>query len=90
MMNGVLGFLARSYYLAPPPPPLPVSKLTFFLSLPVCRRSSLLTGEGGGSRGGAKSDDVEKAWSSINHSILSGSIPWRWSHFCLNSSIACF
>jgi hypothetical protein len=27
----------------------------------VCRRSSLLTEERGGSRGGAKSNDVEKA-----------------------------
>ncbi len=31
----------------PPPPPLP--EASSFLSLPVCRRSSLLTGEGGGS-----------------------------------------
>jgi hypothetical protein len=28
--------------------PFPVSKLSLFLGLPVCRRSSLLTGEGGG------------------------------------------
>jgi hypothetical protein len=33
---------------SPPFPPLPpVSKLSLFLSLTVCRRSSLLTGEGG-------------------------------------------
>ncbi len=39
-----------SFDLAPPPPasPLPVSKLSLFISLPVCRRSSLLTGEGVG------------------------------------------
>jgi hypothetical protein len=40
------GFLAGSY----PLPPLtlsPVSRLSLFLSLPVCRRSSLLTGGGG-------------------------------------------
>jgi hypothetical protein len=40
--------------LAPPPIPsplYPVSKLTLFLRLPVCRRSSLLTGEGGGGKG---------------------------------------
>ncbi len=30
------------------PPPSPVSKLSLFLSLPVCRRSSLLMGDGGG------------------------------------------
>ncbi len=44
-MPGVLA----SYDLAPPPPPppSPVKKLPLFLSLPLCRRSSLLTGEGG-------------------------------------------
>jgi hypothetical protein len=38
-----------SYDLAPSPPPPPhpsVSKLSLFFSLPVCRWSSLLTGEG--------------------------------------------
>jgi hypothetical protein len=37
-----------SYCLAPPPPPppSPVSKLSLFLSIPVCRRSSLLTEKG--------------------------------------------
>jgi hypothetical protein len=49
-----------------------VSKFSLFLSLPVCRQSSLLTGEGGGEgEQGAKSYDSEKACSSINHSILS-------------------
>jgi hypothetical protein len=38
-----------------------------FLSLPVCRRSSLLTGKGG--ERGAKLNDHKKAWPSINHSI---------------------
>jgi hypothetical protein len=54
----------------------PVSKLSLFLSLPACRRSSLSSllaywggeGEGGGVR--TKSYDREKAWSSINRSIL--------------------
>ncbi len=32
----------------PPPPPLSVSKLSLFLLFPVCRRSSLPTGRGGG------------------------------------------
>ncbi len=80
------------------PPPPPVSNLSFFLSLPVCRWSSLLTGEDGGGGGGGgfvgggggvgggaggggggggggrgtKSYDREKAWPSIDHSILSG------------------
>jgi hypothetical protein len=56
-------------WLAPPPTPFHVSKLSLFLRLPVCRRSSLLTEEG--MRGGAKSYDGEKAWSFINHLILS-------------------
>jgi hypothetical protein len=39
----------------------PVRKLSLLLSLPVCRRSSLLTGEeGGGGGGGAKSYDGER------------------------------
>jgi hypothetical protein len=44
------GFLARRMiWVLPHPLPLsPVSKLSLFLSLPVCRMSSLLTGEGGG------------------------------------------
>ncbi len=50
--------------------PYPISKLSLFLSLPVSRRSSYLTGEGGRGGGGAKSHDDEKAWSSINHSIF--------------------
>jgi|688.fasta_scaffold545491_1 hypothetical protein len=56
-----------SIWLLPLPihPPLPCLSL----SLPVCRRSSFLTGEGGG--GGANAYDGEKAWFSINHSILS-------------------
>ncbi len=47
----------RSYDSAPrpssSPPPSPVSNLLLFLSLPVCRRSSLLKGEWGG-KGWAK------------------------------------
>ncbi len=56
------------------PPPLPVSKLTFFLRLLVWCRASLLNGEGErkGDGGGAKSFYSEKAWSFTNHSILSG------------------
>jgi hypothetical protein len=40
-------------------------------SLPMCRRSSLLTGEGGRGWGEAKSYERDKAWPSIDHSILS-------------------
>ncbi len=46
-----------SYDLAPPSP-TPVSKLSLFLSLPVCRRSSLLTGEGG--RGWERSQIIRR------------------------------
>jgi hypothetical protein len=50
----------------------PVSKLPLFLSLPVCRRLSLLMGEEGGGDGrGAKSNDRKKAWPSIHCSIHS-------------------
>ncbi len=51
----------------PPPPPSIVRRLSLFLSLAVCRRSSLLTGEGEGVGGGGKLYDGEKAKSSINH-----------------------
>ncbi len=58
--------------LARPPSLLsPISKLSLFLSLPVCRRSSLLTGEEEGIGGGAKSYDGEKAWTTLTYSILS-------------------
>ncbi len=50
----------------PPPNPSLVRKLSLFLSLPVCRRSSFLSGWAR-----AKSYACEKAWPSINHSILS-------------------
>jgi len=75
------------------PPPLPLyparklSLFSLFLSLPVFRRSSLLMGEGGG---GAKLYDSEKAWSSVNHSILSaGPIPCLLCHG-LRSPLSCF
>jgi hypothetical protein len=38
----------------------------------TAERDSLLTGEGGRGVVGAKSYDGVKAWSSINHSILTG------------------
>jgi len=52
--------------------PFPVSNLSLFLSLPVCRWSSLLTDGEGGGEGAASSYDSEKAGSSINQSIRSG------------------
>ncbi len=50
------------------PTPLSRQQMSFFLSLPVCRQQ--LPGAGGGGRG-VKSHDGEKAWSSLNRSILS-------------------
>ncbi len=53
------------------PPPSPHS---LSLSQSSCVSPVELTdrGEGGGGRQETKADDREKAWSSINHSILSG------------------
>jgi hypothetical protein len=67
----------RLYDSAPRPPPSlptsPVRKLSQFLNHCVCRRSSLMTGEGGGGSGrGAESHERKKAWASMNSSILSG------------------
>ncbi len=61
-----------SYDLAPPATPLPssVSKLSLFLRL-LCVAGR--EGKGGG--GGAKSYGGQKAWSSVNHSILSDRSP---------------
>jgi hypothetical protein len=54
---------------ARPLPPSPVSKLSLFLSLPVCHPSSLLTVTGEGVRG-AESYDCKKVWVSIIRSLL--------------------
>ncbi len=74
----------RLSYSAPCPPPsspFPFSKLSLFLSLPVCPVE--YTDGSGGRRGGrgAKSYDRKKACPSINHSILSG-----WSA-CINMQL---
>ncbi len=58
-----------------PLPPSPVTSLYFFVFLCVACRP------GGG---GAKSYNNEKAWSSINHLILSQ----EYSHICLTTFIA--
>ncbi len=69
-------FLRREVWFGSTTAPSPVSKLPLFLSLHVCRYSSLLTGETGGGGGcGADSYDRNKAWPSINRSILSVSPP---------------
>ncbi len=51
--------------------PPPFSKLSLFLSLHVSI-GEITDRKGGREGGGANSYDREKAWSSINHSILSG------------------
>jgi hypothetical protein len=66
------GFIAVIYDLAPPPPllPPPVSKLDWRHTGRLIDNLLKGVGEGVGER--AISYDGEKAWSSINHSILSG------------------
>jgi hypothetical protein len=60
----------RTLTWATPHPQPSVSCLS--LSVFLCAASlAYLRGVGGGCDGGANSYDVEKAWSSINHSILS-------------------
>jgi hypothetical protein len=56
--------------IAHPLPPSPVSNMSLFLGLSVCRRSSLLTGEGGGGGQGAKSYDREETGPSISFNTL--------------------
>ncbi len=66
----------------------PGSKLTLFLSPPMCRRSSFLTGEvegGGGVWREAKLYDREKAWPSKKQSILSGWVYGAYLH-CMTVS----
>jgi hypothetical protein len=63
-------FFSLSYDLVPPTP-FPVSKLSLFLSLPVCLLSSFLTGEGSKGVGEEPNGTMrEKARPSINRSIL--------------------
>ncbi len=51
----------------------------------MCRWSCILTGEGGGGVGGTKSYEGEKAWSSLNHSILPGI-----GILCIVEGLTCF
>ncbi len=75
------GFLAVVYdWLLPQHlTPYPVSKLDQRHTGRLTKKVNLMTGEGGGSGGGAKSYDCEKTWSSINYSILSGILACHWS-----------
>jgi hypothetical protein len=58
------------WLLAHPLPPSPVSKLSLFFCLPVCRCPSSLTGEVGRDWGRSRIIRLREAWCSINHSIL--------------------
>jgi len=72
MIYGEIGFLAVVSLLAlpppPPPPHSPISKLDRRHTGRLRKRDNLLSEEGGGE---ARSYDGEKAWYSINYSILS-------------------
>jgi hypothetical protein len=61
------------WLLTPPPPASPVNKLDRRNTGRQGKRDKLLTGERGGGVGrGAESCNLKKAWSSTNHSLLSG------------------
>ncbi len=65
--------LSRSYDMAhpPPPPPLQSISLTSDTQEDWERETTYWQERGKGGGRGAESDDGKKAWSSINHSILS-------------------
>ncbi len=67
-IDGQAFFQSYDGLLVHPLTPSPGSNLSLFLIFPVCRRSSVLTEKGRGS----KSYDREKAWPSSHHSKLSG------------------
>ncbi len=63
------GFLAVVLFgCFPLPSPCPLSKVSLFLSLPVCRRSSLLTGENG--RGRRRSQIIRRQESLVLYNPL--------------------
>jgi hypothetical protein len=67
-------FLAFVLFVSLPTPfcPSPVSKLDRRHTGRLRKRDNLLTGEEEGVRGEAELYESERAWSSVNHSILSG------------------
>ncbi len=71
-----------SYDLAPPPtpPPSPISKLTLFLSLPVCRQTSLLVMRG--VRRGWGRSQIIQPWDSL---VLYKSFSTHCPHRCMNN-----
>ncbi len=62
----------RSYYLAPPPPSLPLVRSTGYTQEARERETTGWWDWWGEWGAKSKSYDRRKAWSSINHSILSG------------------
>ncbi len=62
-----------------PPPSSPISSASCLFSVFMCVAVRTYWRQGGGGGGqGAKSYDCEKAWSSVNHSILSQIKSYRW------------
>jgi hypothetical protein len=55
----LVGRMIRLYAQPSLPPPSPDRKLFLFLSLPVCRTSSLLTGVWGGGGGGGEKKRIQ-------------------------------
>jgi hypothetical protein len=83
MIYRELGFFAVAWFDSSPTHPLPLSRqqgVSLSQSSCVSPVASLLTGEGGGSGGGVKAYNGEKAWSFYNHSILS-EYRESWLHF---------
>ncbi len=71
------GFLARRMIWLLALPPLPTKKLARRHTGGLRKRYYLLTGEGEGGGRRAESYDRKKAWSSINHSLLSYPSQWQ-------------
>jgi hypothetical protein len=65
-----LSFLVIEWFSSSPTPspPSPVSKLSLFLRIPVCRRSSLLTGEG--RRGWGRSQIIRRRESHVLYELF--------------------
>jgi hypothetical protein len=78
-----------SYDFGSSPTPTLVNKSSLFLSLPVCLWSILyLTDRKEGRNGWGKfiSYDGEKAWSSIDHSLISASTTYKPQNFYLKAA----
>ncbi len=68
----MLSYRSMIWLLQSSTPSHPLSRKQAFLNLPVFAGRTYRQEMEGGGGGGAKSYDVEKAWSSVNHSIVLG------------------